>query len=341
MTNSASTPPINGNDNNSDYKPLPSDAFVRKVLKRIPLVRILFKLVLGPEKAAMIDWSSLKAADSALVTSTLKRRNLDLLFSVKYLDYTNLNLMLVFEHKSYIPAKDKSPLLQLLKYEVSVYEALEDYRREENVRRRKANVPPIDEPMGGITSVLFYHGKRPWKALNWKQWTGFDQLPNEKQLIGIKDYSYSVCDISKMTNDELINFFSQSADLMLMALFTRHSYLKKLDAAKIDSLLKLAYNTQSANEGFSILDELSAYISEMVEPHEEEDVIKVVNKYDENLKHKLMSIAEARELRGIEKGIEQGIVAMLKSGKLVPGEIASLLDVPLQTVKEIKQKHHL
>ena len=47
------------------------------------------------------------------------------------------------------------------------------------------------------------------------------------------------------------------------------------------------------------LDELRASIAEMVEPQEEAAVLEIVNKYDENLKHNLMSIAEARELRGI------------------------------------------
>ena len=60
------------------------------------------------------------------------------------------------------------------------------------------------------------------------------------------------------------------------------------------------------------LDELSASIAEMVEPQDEAAVLEIVNKYDENLKHNLMSIAEARELQGIEKGIEKGMVQGLE-----------------------------
>jgi len=188
MTDQPIPPTDNNNTNNGpDSKPLPSDAFVRKVLKRLPLVRMLFQIILGPAKAALIDWATLKPADTALVTSRLKRRNLDLLFSVKYHDQTNLNLMLVFEHKSHPPAKDKSPLLQLLKYEVSVLEALEDHRRVENARRRKANEPTIDEPIGTIGSVLFYHGKSPWQVPNWQQWTGLERVPARQRITGIKD----------------------------------------------------------------------------------------------------------------------------------------------------------
>jgi len=54
-----------------------------------------------------------------------------------------------------------------------------------------------------------------------------------------------------------------------------------------------------------------------------------------------MSIAEARELKGIEKGIEKGIVAMLKSGKFTSQEISELMEVSLDTVLEIKAKHQL
>ena len=312
MSNQASNLP--DQDVNHNSKPLPSDAFVRKVLKRPHLVRIFFQLVLGPAQAAQIDWNTLQPADTALITSSLKRRSLDLLFSVKYKDQTNMNLMLVFEHKSHQPAKDKSPLLQLLKYEVSVYEALEDHRRAENTRRRKAKLPAIDEPIGSITSVLFYHGQRPWNVPDWQQWTGRDQMPKAKQPKGIRAYDYELCDLSKMTDQEIVTFFGQSADLLIMALFTHYSYLKKLDPTRVDYLLNLAYNSTSAKEGFDILDELSASIAEMVEPQDEAAVLEIVNKYDENLKHNLMSIAEARELRGIEKGMVQGLEKGMAEG---------------------------
>ena len=47
------------------------------------------------------------------------------------------------------------------------------------------------------------------------------------------------------------------------------------------------------------------------------------------------------EAKGRAKGIENGVVAMLKSGKLTTVEIASLMDMPIEQVKAIKAWHQL
>ena len=317
---------------------LPHDAFVRKVLKRLPLVRQLFQLVLGPAKAAGINWHTLQPADTALVTSTLKRRNLDLLFSVLTNTNQPLNLMLILEHKSHPPAQDKSPMLQLLKYEVAVYEALEDHRNATNTQRRKAGQPTIDTPIGKVSSVLFYHGSRPWQVPTWPQWTGADQVPEAAVLPGINDYTYTLCDLSTMTDQQLVTFFGHSADLLVMALFARHSHDKNIDAERVDYLLKMAYTQLSVQEGIEILDELSAYIAEMVKPEHEAAVYKTVGQYNEPLKQKLMSIAEAKRLQGIAEEKRSVAINSIEAG-LSNEVIVKITGLPPAEVTALRNQH--
>ena len=45
--------------------------------------------------------------------------------------------------------------------------------------------------------------------------------------------------------------------------------------------------------------------------------------------------------KGRAEGNENGVVAMLKSGKYTTAEIASLMDMPIEQVKAIKARHQL
>ena len=339
-------------------QPKPSDAFFKRGLSKLQLVKKLLQLLLDPQEVQRINWATLQPAKDSLVTKKLKRLNIDLLYTVKYNDNTDLVLMLLIEHKSHTPLKDDVVELKLMEYEMEVYKAVKDYRKEENTLRRKqaGSQPLIDTPFPNISTIVVHHGRSPWNAPDWQTRRGLpQQLPANHAPRGLR-YSYYLHDLSRMTDQEVLAFYQSSAELLVMALLMKHSHDKSLH--KLEALLLLARNIKSAQEGFILFEELSEYMLTFTEPENYEHVITIAEQFDPTLKEDVMTIAEALEQRGEARGEARGVAIGEAKGKaegkadglniskliikaLRAGEadnnIAEKYQVPLQQVTDLKE----
>ncbi len=317
----------------------PHDAFFKKSMSKLALARLLFQLLLPEEVAEGIDWATLQPAKDSLVTKKLKRLNLDLLYTVRYFDNTELMLMLVIEHKSGTPLLDDVIELKLMEYEFEVYQAVVNQRKEENQARRKVKAPAIEQPFPNMSTVVVHHGRSPWNAPDWQQRRGLNQLPANKRPRGMR-YTYYLHDLSRMTNEEVLAFYKDSAELLVMALLMKHSHNKSLN--KLEELLLLARDIKTAQDGFELFHEVSEYMLTFTEPENYDHVIEIAGLFDPHLKNDVMTIAEAFKLEGEIKGKAEGlnlsrlIAQALRAGKDVK-TIAHQYQVPLQDVVGLKE----
>ena len=97
------------------------DEFITSILQNLFYARRFLQRALG-KHAKHIDWDTLELADNSYVRDNLKRYISDVVFSVKYANGVALNLLLVVEHKSYVPGTALPIQIQLLGYILARYE---------------------------------------------------------------------------------------------------------------------------------------------------------------------------------------------------------------------------
>jgi len=128
---------------------IPHDELFRHTFAKPEHAAALFRLVLPPEIAAAIDWSTLEPCDGTFVSGRLAKRHTDLLFRAR-LGNRTVHLHLILEHKS---RSGRGTVLQLHGYTCKVQR--HHWRLQRGQRRRR--LPPV-------LPVVIHHGKKPWTA---------------------------------------------------------------------------------------------------------------------------------------------------------------------------------
>lgn len=127
---------------------------------------------------------------------------------------------------------------------------------------------------------------------------------------------------------------------MWSAFLTRHDLLKKIQNTKqIPDVL----NKEPIEKAFDVLEVLS-FIDEERQAYEdhikwfrmEQSALKYAKElgFDEGIKEGIKQGIEEGIKQGVEEGIKQAIPKMIKKGKTI-SEIADLLDLPDETIKEL------
>ncbi len=109
----------------------------------------LFRLVLTSEEFELFDWSTLQSRVTVFIDKAFRERRADVIFSVKLKTGQMVEIIFLFEHKSY---NDPSVFIQMLNYQC---DAINIY--EKDSRQGKNKVPSL------VIPVLVYSGKEPWK----------------------------------------------------------------------------------------------------------------------------------------------------------------------------------
>ncbi len=119
----------------------------------------LLRATLPPALVARLDWSTLARQPADFVDVRLRRRQSDLLFSIRTLDTGEEVLVYVLlEHQR---APDAKMAYRVLRYVVRIWEDRETGRRP---RARRASPPQPDARLPLIYPLVVYHGKAPWTA---------------------------------------------------------------------------------------------------------------------------------------------------------------------------------
>ncbi|MEM0952480.1 MAG: Rpn family recombination-promoting nuclease/putative transposase [Cyanobacteria bacterium P01_H01_bin.74] len=255
----------------------PHDALVKKAFENRLLAILFFKLVLPKKLAKKINWQTLEPVKDTFVTDRLKRLNLDLLFRVRYYDNTEVCLMLLLEHKSYLPDSDESIDLQLIRYQTAVYTEQEVQHQLANKARKEQGHPTRRLKFNRVIPVVLYHGNRSWNVSSWQEMLSAGGVGEADGLPGL-DHSYVLHDLHSKTDAELQSFYREASQLLMLALCLKHSHDKQF-IAKLPRLYALAREVTAPEQAVEIIDALGEYLGYLVEPDDYDRVFTITDDF--------------------------------------------------------------
>ena len=274
--------------------PYNHDKLFKNIIGQKPYAIELFAKVLPKQIANYLDFENLKQEPGSFIDEENKELFTDALFSIPYntqqAGNKKLGIYILAEHKSH---PDKNIHRQLLSYLGAIYKD-----------------PQFTFP---IIPLVFYHGKENWKIpLSFIETL---EIPQELQKIlipYIPNFKYELFDLRDEKTNLLYFSITMQAFLNTMKDIWFLEDIKKLKKFLVNYLHPIWSEEKLVDDLLryilSYLDENKVNFNSFFEDTQKE--------FQEGMEEKIMSIAEALEKKGIEKGIEQGIKAreMLAQG---------------------------
>jgi predicted transposase/invertase (TIGR01784 family) len=176
----------------------PHDKFFRELLGQPELAADFLQNYLPPEVVARLDLTRLELAHDSFVDADLQEHLSDLLYRVGLLGSERSALLyFLFEHKSF---SDEWVALQLLRYKVRRWEQAQNEGRDK--------LPPI-------IPIVVYHGPTKWKAA--RRFSDLIDLESAPELrIYQADFTYHLCDLSALSDDDIKGHAALRAGLSLL-----------------------------------------------------------------------------------------------------------------------------
>ncbi|MEM0952471.1 MAG: Rpn family recombination-promoting nuclease/putative transposase, partial [Cyanobacteria bacterium P01_H01_bin.74] len=196
------------------------DEFITSILQNLFYARRFLKRALK-KHSRHIDWKTLKLADNSYVRDNLKRYIADVVFTVQYKNGTTLNLLLIVEHKSYVPGTALPIQIQLLGYLLARYEQYLAQYKEQRKQAKDKGEPAPEFKLPVVIPIVVYHGKRKWKPRSWWKLFGKKELPQALKTY-VPYFEYELLDYNRMTDDELNEHYDEEEDLKLIAKLMKH-----------------------------------------------------------------------------------------------------------------------
>ena len=258
----------------------PHDKFFNEMFSNKKRAVELIKIILPEKIDEILDYESIKNEDTKFIDEKMKEFHSDLLFSIKTIDKTDINIYFLFEHKSFV---DKNINLQLLSYITRIYLKME-------------KITPV-------IPIIFYHGKKKWNIpLNF-----IDSLKlsiENKNLFSkyIPNFTSELIDLKKTDVKKIISSLT-----LKVVLYTFKNIWYFEDIKKLEELISLSEDLFNEKSGIKIIQRLLFYL------YNTNDIeIEVIN----NTVSKLISHKKGEEImtttaerlinQGLEQGIEQG-----------------------------------
>ncbi len=217
----------------------------------------------------------------------MKENFADIVYSCKYKGKTDIQISLLFEHKSY-PVK--RPHIQLLKYLLKIWDA--------NVKQKTELIPVIP--------IIFYHGKKRWKQRLFEDYfEGIDE--NLKQFL--PSFNYILNDLSQYTDEEIAKKYheikTRTALLLMKNIFDDEVLKKKAPFIFYGS--QQLVNTETGEKFFTttifyLLDHMEKEFEEITET-----IKTITNKGGDIAMTIAMQLKQKGKQEGIQEGIQKGV----------------------------------
>ncbi|MEM0952490.1 MAG: Rpn family recombination-promoting nuclease/putative transposase, partial [Cyanobacteria bacterium P01_H01_bin.74] len=261
----------------------------------------------------------------------------------------NLELAIIFEHKSGLNT-DGWPLdLQLLKYFSGIAE-------ENRKRLMRAKAAGQKEATAKILPhiIVFYHGEHGFKPQTLAAYYGLEG-PLASFGSRLPKVEYTLYDLQALSNDQLEQDYADSPDLLSGLLLLKNIWGKSLKKM-INRVFKHAGRFLRDEEGKHFFHHLGVYLGKRAKDKKELGTLLEEIK-DDHIKHTAMNAyeemmlesriegearGEARgEVKGETKKSEEVVVAMLKRGKYGLDEIVDIAGVSYEFINQIKVRYQL
>ena len=305
--------PVPNNELNSA-----NDKFFKGMMGLVDVVRAYSEQFLPKNILDKLDLDTLEFDNTSYITDELSEFFADMVWQCRYKEGNELaKISFLHEHKSYKPTH---PHFQLLDY----------IRGAWRMHMGEKKMPMV------IVPIVLYHGQVPWEVEPFDSYFG---VIDPDFLRFLPCFDYILINLQKYS-DKTIKAFNSIFLQKSMLAFKHYSdkiYLK----IHIVELLVEGYNEKKDDPIDRFIRMFGVYLSSIsgMSSHE---MVEEVNKSDNSLKSKAMSIfdeyEQKGETKGIEKGIEKGIqqsaVKLWQKGMQV-NMIGNLLDLSTEQVEII------
>lgn len=319
----------------------PHDKFFKDTFSQPSIVRDFIENYVPNEIVAALDLSVLELQKDSFVDEELQEHLSDMLYRTRLRDGSTLSIYFLFEHKSY---PDRWSLLQLLRYEVQIWEQELKSARDDKRPLKSFKLTPI-------LPLLVYHGEREW-GIRTEFNTLFD-LPDVLQPY-FPDFRHLLVDLST-ASDEAIRGLAQTRFVLELMRFIRSDQLleelvrllRQLEIEPEDKLLHhlilVAFRYMMSHRNDISVGNLRQAIALAALPNGDKTIMTLA----EQLRNEGFQLGQQEGFQlGQQKGFQIGalnatrgnIISILKGRfYFVPKKI----EQKLNTIEDLEQLNHL
>jgi len=294
----------------------PHDKFFKEVFSRREVAVDFLRNYLPADIFACLDEESIYLRKDSFVDKELATYFSDLLYHASLKDGADSYVYVLFEHKSY-----PEPLIafHLLRYMVKIWE--QDLKQGFSGR------------LSSVIPIVIYHGPARWKVD--ERFISLFNCPETLRCF-LPDFTYALCDISCVSDDEIKGIVILKSTLLLLKYILRDELRDQLP-----KILGLLGELTGKKTGMEYLETVLTYVSRGTDSVDEEDVRRAVKEAFPVIGGEIMpTLAEKWIKQGMQQGIQQGIQQGMQQGmqqgflEALRGALIEVLEDRFETVSQ-------
>ncbi len=258
-----------------------------------------------PNVAKHLYLNTLELDETTYIDENLQNTYSDLVYSCQYGANYELNIALLFEHKSYVP---QHPYLQLLGYMLKIWET--------NVKQGKKLIPVIP--------ILFYHGKKEFEK---KPFDSYFEKMDDFLRNYLPNFDFELVNTNTLSDEQIKTLFNQVAlrtgMLLMNHIFDSSEELLKKLFIIFSDFKKL----QESEMGKRFLNTTMIYFFSGTKLN-----IETVKKAAEELNFELGEVFESTAYQLIKEGEVTGMQKGKIEGK-IEGKLEGMREMVLEMIK--------
>lgn len=291
------------------------DDFFRAACSKRFIVEPLLRHFVEPDLSEKFDYDTLKFCPDSYITPELAHYYADRVWSVDFQDgEAALNLLLLFEHKSFLP---KRIHIQLLRYMVEDWTKQIDAQLEALLALKKKGQKKEGKiKLVLILPIILYHGKRRWQNPKFEDL--FAKIPKVLKRF-LPDFEFILIDLSKCSDQQIVD--TKAGLLVNMLLLMRHSFDHNYLAKNVEILLSGLEDYDPESEYWNFVHSFFVYFLKLFKNNsmEKAAVAKTIEKKRTQRGFYSMydALVDENTQKGLEKGLEKGVEkGVLKKARL-------------------------
>jgi len=287
------------------------DIFARETLSYKDNAACFFRGILPEDVGKRLDFESLREEKTSYTDKDLTAYFSDVVYECIYKG-SLLKIVLLFEHKSFVPV---FPYSQLLQYILNIWKRA--------LKQKK--------PIPIVLPIILYHGKQKWKT-----WPLQTYLSGDTDLFTrfIPGFEYLLVDLSKIPDKEIISLFAQNAAVKLWLLIQKYIYLEEALMNNLDSFFSPDIVYFTLEEGLQFIESFCRYVFKATKI-DHAAILRKIPMLPDRAKEVIMTTAEKLRKQGLEEGEKIGEQRGEKKAKLEDARRMLEKEYPIEDICEI------
>ncbi len=287
------------------------DAFARETLSYKDNAACFFRGILPKDMGKRLDFGNLQEEKTSYTDKDLSAYFSDVVYECGYKGSV-LKLVLLFEHKSFVPV---FPYSQLLQYILNIWK-----------RALKQNKPiPI------VLPIILYHGKRKWETRPLHAY-----LSGDTDLFArfIPGFEYILVDLSKIQDRHIMALFNNNPAVKLWLLVQKYIYLEEALMNNLDSFFSPDIVYFTLEEGLQFIESFCRYVFKATKI-DHAAILRNIPMLPDSAKEVIMTTAEKLRKQGKQEGKQEGLEEGAKKAKLEDARKMVAKGYPIDDICEI------